>query len=117
MGAASYWLRYENVLAFTYLLGFVTSIRLTSHRVQACALVITVMDEERQKLKLVLHGSKLTIADVKKQVAEQMGIPVERQRLLFKGMVLSNCHLLSSYGIHSRAQLRLDGATFRKALR
>lgn len=80
---------------------------------QASAIVVTIVDENRQKLKMLLHGSNLTIADVKKQIADQMGTPVESQRLLYKGMILSNCHLLSSYGIRMKAQLHLDGASFR----
>jgi hypothetical protein len=84
--------------------------------VQSSAVVITVVDCNKQKLKMLLHGQHLTVEDVKQQIQEQMGNPVSEQRLLYKGMLLMNTHMLSTYGIGQRAHLQLDAAAFRAAL-
>lgn len=78
--------------------------------------MITVVDCNKQKLKILLHGQHLTVADVKQQIQEQMGNPVHEQRLVYKGMLLANTHMLSTYGIGQKAQLQLDAASFRAAI-
>ena len=80
---------------------------------QPSAVVITVVDCNKQKLRILLHGPNLTVEDVKRQIQEQMGNPVREQRLIYKGMLLSNAHKLVSYGIEQKAQLQLDAASFR----
>lgn len=84
--------------------------------VQPSAVVITVVDCNRQKLKMLLHGQNVTVEAVKQQIHEQMGNPVQEQRLVYKGMLLTNLHTLSTYGIGQKAQLQLDGAAFRVTL-
>ena len=79
---------------------------------QASAVLITVVDCNKQKLKLLLHGRKLTVADVKQQIAEQMGNPLREQRLMYKGMLLANTQMLAAYGIGQKAQLQLHDASF-----
>lgn len=83
---------------------------------QPSAVVITVVDSNKQKLKMLLHGTHLTVEDVKEQIYEQMGNPVREQRLVYKGILLTNAHMLATYGIGQKAQLQLDAASFRATL-
>lgn len=48
-----------------------------------------------------------TVADVKKQVKQATGIPVQRQELYYYGCKLSNSAKLSAHNIHHRSGLRI----------
>ena len=46
-------------------------------------------------LRLVLF--QMPVSALKEKIASQIGVPVEQQRLIFRGKVLKDDHLLSEY--------------------